>query len=600
MAVEAAERAGSPIASVSQGAWRRLMALLARFGLYYRFATIRRRIIALNTLGLVALAFGILYFNDTRDALIQARIKSLQIEADIIARSIAQNSTAAVEAADAAKDPILALQQSAASDEFPAQPYAIHPETAAQLLRKLIEPTKTHGFIFNIDGSPLVDTRKIYAPGQIIRLAPASSSPEPDTGFLYRLWLQVELFFRSEWLPDFDVNGPKDGKVYPEVRAALESGVITPMVRVNALGETILCTAAPIRRSQQVIGSLLLATPAGELDGIVAHERLSLVYLFLFVLGVMIASSVALAGTIAGPMQRLAAAAESVRRNIKKREEIPEFPHRADEIGNLASALRDMTHVLYRRLDAIESFAADVAHELKNPLTSLRSAADTLALVKREEDREHLVQIIQHDVKRLNRLITDISDASRLDAELAREAKRPVNIAGMLDRICSIVNDIHREGIPQLELKVEGMPRGAAVNGHPMFTVSGHEGRLSQVMNNLLDNAISFSPPGGKIMVTCRHIAKSKEVEITVEDEGRGIPPENLERIFERFYTDRPEHEEFGQNSGLGLHISRQIAEAHNGRIWAENRIGPPPAEGGQTPAILGARFVIRIPAART
>jgi two-component system, OmpR family, sensor histidine kinase ChvG len=313
---------------------------------------------------------------------------------------------------------------------------------------------------------------------------------------------------------------------------------------------------------------------------------------------VMVASSVAMAGTIAGPMQRLATAAQAVRRNIKERTVIPEFAHRADEIGNLAGALRDMTNALYRRLDAIESFAADVAHELKNPLTSLRSAADTLALVKRQEDREHLVAIIQQDVKRLNRLITDISDASRLDSELARETRRPVNIARMLDGICAIVNDIHREGTPLIELKVEGMPRGAAVNGHPLFTIHGHEGRLSQVINNLLDNAISFSPPGGKIMLTCRHLAKAKEVEIMVDDDGRGIPADNLERVFERFYTDRPEHEDFGQNSGLGLNISRQIVEAHNGRIWAENRHLTVAGEDGQ-PAqkVIGARFIIRLSA---
>jgi len=165
----------------------------------------------------------------------------------------------------------------------------------------------------------------------------------------------------------------------------------------------------------------------------------------------------------------------------------------------------------------------------------------------------------------------------------------------MLDNICSIVNDIHREGTPELELKVEGMPRGAALSGHPMFTVQGHEGRLSQIINNLLDNAISFSPPGGKIMVTCRHVVRSREVEILVEDEGRGIPEDNLERIFERFYTDRPDHEDFGQNSGLGLNISRQIVEAHNGKIWAENRVAEAAPDEGK-PAATGARFVIRLP----
>lgn len=597
MAIEAAP----PVAGASAaegGAWRRVMAFLVRAGLYYRFATIRGRIVALNTVGLIALSVGVLYFNGTRDALIEARIKSLETEADIIARSIERNSSTLIESA--ANDPFWTMQQEGANtDEFPSQkPFAIPPEPAAQLLRSLIEPTRTHGFIFNMDGSLLVDTKKVYAPGKIIRYPAASSTraPEPEASPPYRIWLQVEAFLRQETLPDYEDNGPRDGKNYVEVLSALESGVLTPMVRLNSLGETILCVAAPIRRGKHVIGALLLSTPAGELDTIVASQRISLLYLFAFISVVMMASSAALAGTIAGPMQRLAAAAEAVRRNSKKRTEIPDFPHRSDEIGNLAGALRDMTSVLYRRLDAIESFAADVAHELKNPLTSLRSAADTLTLVKREADREHLVSIIQQDVKRLNRLITDISDASRLDTELAREPHRPVNIARMLEGICNIVNDIHREGVPQLELRVEGMARGAAVNGHPMFTVEGHEGRLGQVINNLLDNAISFSPPGGKIMVTCRNVAKTRQVEIAVEDEGRGIPPENLERVFERFYTDRPEHEEFGQNSGLGLNISRQIVEAHHGRIWAENRMGPA-RDGSGGAAILGAKFLIRLPA---
>ncbi len=573
------------------------MALFARLGLYYNFTTIRGRIVTLNVIGLAVLTVGMLYFNNIRGALITARIKSLEVEADIIARSLAQNSTDVPDLAAKSKDPILALQLDVVgNDEFPSQqPYAVYPERAAQLLRALIEPTRTHGFIFNADGAPIADSNKMYLRGQLVRSQQTSRTPESETSLGYRLWLQAEQFLRAESLPEFDNNGPKDGKAYQEVKAALEQRSVTRMVRLNALGETILCVAAPIRRGDQpVLGALLLTTPAGELDGIIVSQRVSLFYLFLLVLTVMVLSSLALAGTIAGPMQRLASAAEAVRRNIKQRTEIPDFSHRSDEIGHLAHAFRDMTAVLYRRLDAIESFAADVAHELKNPLTSMRSAADTLSLVKREEDREHLVQIIQHDVKRLNRLITDISDASRLDAELARETRRPVNIARTLENLCAIVNDIHREGTPQLELKVEGMPRGAAVNGHPMFTLHGHEGRLSQVLNNLLDNAISFSPPGGKIMVTCRHIAKAKAVEITVEDEGRGIPSENLERVFERFYTDRPEHEEFGQNSGLGLNISRQIVEAHKGKIWAENRLGKPGEDG--KPAILGARFVIRLP----
>ena len=582
----------------SHQAWRRAMSLFARLGLYYNFHSIKGRIVALNLIGVGVLVGGILYFSDTRNALIDARIKSLEVEADIIARSIASTSTDELAPEEAPADPIRDMQMQAAGDEFPAKPFAIHPERSAQLLRQLIGPTKTHGFIFNADGSPIVDSNKIYTSGQIIRFQQQSRPHEDElAATLYRWWLRVENFFRAENLPEYKDNGPGDGKRYPEVKAALEAANTTRMVRLNDAGETILAVAAPIQRgTQPVVGALLLTTPGGELDGIVARERLALLRLAIFVLGVMMAFSFLMAGTIANPMRRLATAAESVRRNIRKRTEMPNFAHRSDEIGHLSAAFCDMTNALYRRLDAIESFAADVSHELKNPLTSLRSAADTLSIVKREEDRERLVQIIQHDVKRLNRLITDISDASRLDSELQREMRHPVNIAKLLEGICGIVNDIHREGTPQIELKMEGIPRGAAVSGHPLFMLYGHEGRLSQVVNNLLDNAISFSPPTGQILVTCRHVAKSREIEVLVEDEGRGIPGENLERVFERFYTDRPDHEEFGQNSGLGLHISRQIVEAHNGRIWAENRTMKVGKACSQETKTTGARFVIRLP----
>ena len=602
MTVEAAQSV-EPSTMMRRGhqAWRHAMALFARLGLYYNFHSIKGRIVALNLIGVGVLVGGMLYFSDTRNALIDARIKSLEVEANIIARAIASNSTDAIDPAEARNDPLLEMQMKAAgypADDLPAQPFSINPERSAQLLRQLIEPTKTRGFIFSADGSPVVDSNKIYTRGQIIRSQQQSRPVEDDVvAVIYRWWLKIENLFRAENLPEYRDNGPRDGKLYPEVKAALEAANTTRMVRLNDAGETILAVAAPIQRgTQPVLGALLLTTPSGELDLIIAHERLALLRLGVFVLFVMVAFSFLMAGTIANPMRRLAKAAEAVRHNVRKRADLPDFSHRSDEIGHLSSAFGDMTTALYRRLDAIESFAADVSHELKNPLTSLRSAAETLGWVKREEDRERLVQIIQHDVKRLNRLITDISDASRLDSELQRETRQPVNMVKVLDGICAIVNDIHREGTPQIELKVEGMPRGAAISGHPQFMLYGHEGRLSQVFNNLLDNAISFSPAGGQILVTCRHLAKSREIEVLVEDDGRGIPSENLERVFERFYTDRPEHEEFGQNSGLGLHISRQIVEAHNGRIWAENRADRPRKAGSDAKQATGACFVIRLP----
>jgi len=205
-----------------------------------------------------------------------------------------------------------------------------------------------------------------------------------------------------------------------------------------------------------------------------------------------------------------------------------------------------------------------------------------------------------HDVQRLDRLISDISDASRLDSELARESRRPVNVAELLQTLCGAINDVHRDSTARIDFQIKGVMRAIALSAKSPFFIQGHEGRLHQVISNILDNAISFSPPDTKIRIACSLVKKTKEVEITVEDEGPGIPAENLERVFERFYTDRPDHEEFGKNSGLGLNISRQIVSAHNGRIWAENRMSPPilTKDGAATPSrVLGARFVIRLPA---
>jgi two-component system sensor histidine kinase ChvG len=304
------------------------------------------------------------------------------------------------------------------------------------------------------------------------------------------------------------------------------------------------------------------------------------------VFGVMVVLSILLARTIAGPMKRLAESAERVRHRIRSRVEIPDLTRRGDEIGHLSGALRDMTNALYRRIEAIESFAADVAHELKNPLTSLRSAVETMPLAKTAESQARLLAVIQHDVRRLDRLISDISDASRLDAELQRNDVAPVDLVKLLNTVAGVRNDVRKPGEATVSLTFEG--------GGPLaFVVSGHDSRLGQVFDNLIENARSFSPPDGTVRVTCRRLRT--EVEILVDDDGPGIRPDAFDSIFERFYTDRP-HQGFGQNSGLGLSISKQIIEAHSGRIWAENRVGTALAEDG-TPKVLGARFVVRLPA---
>jgi two-component system, OmpR family, sensor histidine kinase ChvG len=296
--------------------------------------------------------------------------------------------------------------------------------------------------------------------------------------------------------------------------------------------------------------------------------------------------SLLLASTIAGPVRRLADSAERVRRRIRTRVEIPDFTGRRDEIGHLSGALRDMTDALYNRIEAIEMFAADVAHELKNPLTSMRSAVETLPLARNENSRARLLAVIEHDVKRLDRLISDISDASRLDAELQRQDMTLVDLRRLLMTLSTVANETRLGNNVAVEVRFEGR------NPADTFSVPGHDSRLGQVISNLLSNAQSFSEAGGKVRIICRRVRT--EIEIVVDDDGPGIREDALQRIFERFYTDRP-HQGFGQNSGLGLSISKQIIEAHGGRIWAENRPGPLDADGAAT--VAGAHFVVRLPA---
>ncbi len=395
-----------------------------------------------------------------------------------------------------------------------------------------------------------------------------------------RLWLN-----RGD-LPLYRELGPENGNGYQEVADAL-GGQKRSMVRVNARGEVIVSVAVPVQRSREIRGALMLSTQGDEIDQMVTAERLAILKVGGVASAVMIVLSLLLASTIAGPVRRLADGAERVRRRIQTRVEIPDFTRRRDEIGHLSGALRDMTNALYSRIEAIEMFAADVAHELKNPLTSLRSAVETLPLARNENSRARLLAVIEHDVKRLDRLISDISDASRLDAELQRQDMTPVDLRRLLTTLTSVANETRLgQDDVAVEVRFEGRTPTDA------FSVPGHDSRLGQVISNLLSNARSFSDAGGKVRIICRRVRS--EIEIVIDDDGPGIGEDALERIFERFYTDRP-HQGFGQNSGLGLSISKQIIEAHGGRIWAENRAGPADAEGG--PTVSGARFVVRLPA---
>jgi two-component system sensor histidine kinase ChvG len=556
------------------------------------FSSLTRRIMVLNLIGLAILVSGILYLNQFRAGLIDAKVQSLATQGEIIARAIA--ASAGVDTNEVQLDPEKLLETEHTQDSDDEDPsnsldFTIDPERAAPILRPLVKPTGSRARVYNRDGALILDSDTFYSRGEVLRYdLPPPEAEKPDA--LSRFWQTVKTRMSQYDLPLYTEIGGANGKAYPEVATAL-TGTSVPIVRVNDKGELVVSVAVPIQRMRAVLGVLLLSTRGGDIDNIVSAERWGIVRVSLFAAAVTIVLSIILANTIAGPVKRLSAAAESVRHSVKARAQIPDFTDRTDEIGHLSGALRDMTNALYRRIDAIESFAADVAHELKNPLTSLRSATETLPLAKNDDSRERLMEIIKHDVKRLDRLISDISDASRLDAELAREDATAVDLAELLRTTVSLFNDIHRDDTPEVVLDIAYAP------GARPYRVMGHDSRLSQVIVNLLDNAISFSPPGGRVAVLARRMGH--EIQISIEDEGPGIPDENLERIFERFYTDRPQ-ENFGQNSGLGLNISRQIAVAHGGRLWAENR-APKGVGRGKGDASVGrsggARFVMRLPA---
>jgi two-component system sensor histidine kinase ChvG len=561
-----------------------------RFVGVHAFSSITRRIIVLNLAALVVLVSGILFLNQFRAGLIDARVQSLTTQGEIIAGAIAASAT--IETNTIAIDPDKLLELKAGESLSPFdQPienldFPINPERVAPVLRRLISPTRTRARIYDRDGILVIDSRHLYSRGQVLTLdlPPLQATRQSPFDAVWG-WIRVQL--RGD-MPIYQEIGAGNGKAYPEVVSAL-NGSSMNVVRLNDRGELIVSVAVPIQRFRAVLGTLLLSTQGGDIDEIVQNERLAIVRVFVVAAVVTVLLSILLAGTIAAPLRRLADAADRVRRGVRSRPQIPDFTHRRDEIGHLSQALRDMTRALFNRIEAIENFAADVSHELKNPLTSLRSAVETLPLAKTPEAKERLTAIIQHDVRRLDRLITDISDASRLDAELARQDATPIDVAKVVRGVVSVALEVSGNEGPRIQIDVAPADRNA-------YFITGHESRLGQVFNNLIDNARSFCRKDGSVRIGIRRVGSM--VEVTVDDDGPGIRSDAIDRIFERFYTDRPDAESFGQNSGLGLSITKQIVEAHRGRIWAENRVGPrKPGENGE-PEIVGARFALRIPAA--
>ncbi len=548
------------------------------------FSSLTRRIIFLNLSALAVLLSGILYLNQFREGLVEAYKDSLVAQGKIIAGAISASATIEINSITVDPDKLLELQAGESStpsisslDDLSSP---IDPEIVAPLVRSLVQPNRTRARIYDQDGVLILDSKFLYAGGQVLRF------DLPDTKSETRWWSSSALgnflnrVLQRRDLPTYEEH-PNSGIHYPEVVSAL-TGSPSTIVRMTKKGEQVISVAVPIQRLRIVSGVLLLSSEGNEIDKIVTQERLAILRIFLVAAIVLIVLSVLMASTIATPLRRLSDAANRVRKGVESREEIPDFSNRHDEIGTLSTSIRAMTNALYLRIEAIEKFAADVSHELKNPLTSLRSAVETLPLAKSEDSKRRLHEVIQHDVRRLDRLITDISDASRLDAELAREKSGLVDIAQIVENIISMARE-SRAGKPDIKIDLEIKKPADGT-----YLLMGHEDRLAQVIINLIDNAKSFvSPDNGAIQVS---LSKQEDlIEIVISDNGPGISAEKVDRVFERFYTDRPESQGFGQNSGLGLSISRQIIDAHGGEISVRKKTGRE----------SGAVFLIRLPSHR-
>ncbi|MGN6422105.1 MAG: stimulus-sensing domain-containing protein [Asticcacaulis sp.] len=500
-----------------------------------------RLIFGLNLIGLLIIAIGALVLSDLRRGLIVSQMDSLTSQAQVVGEVIA------VVATEGEPEPML--------DE----------DNALEVMSRFI-PAGERARLFDAQGKLISDSYVVSDAIDVSQLPPArksSAPPPPDRSALKASRRRTA-----------------EAQLEREVRLAL-SGRTAASVRLDERGKKVVSVSIPLRRVKEVLGVLTLER--GDVDKIVWAQRWAMAPFILIAFGVSLLSSLLLYWLVSRPIDRLSAAADRVRMAQTRAISLPDLESRKDEIGTLARSLESMTETLWRRMEEIDRFAADVSHEIKNPLTSIRSALETLPMVKDEAARERLMNVLAQDVRRLDRLITDISNASRLDAELSRDTPRRVDVGALLEDIVSLYQQSHLPGQVGVVLRRD-LPA--------KMRVSGREGPLGQVFRNLIDNARSFSPEGGEVRVA---VASSGDpalpVAITVEDDGPGIPEENLETVFQRFYTSRPKGTRFGQNSGLGLSISRQIVEAHGGRIWAENRKD---ADG----QVTGARFTIHLPQA--
>ena len=551
------------------------------------FSPLTSRFLAVNLAAPVLLVLGLLFLDEYQDSLIATELDALTTQGELIAAAIGEGAVVVAK-------PPKGRRSAAEDDEFgpTGAPRVIDADSARQLIRNLSGLAHLRAQLFDRTGALVADTRVLQGPGGEVQIL---DLPPVDEGTVVRVArglyeASIGRYAYDHSLPALAEKPKATAADYVEATQALNAGQAKSMVRLRGDRQKILSVAVPVQFYKQIVGALLVSRDGSNIDKRLFVVRGSILGMFAWVLALTVLTSVYLANTIARPLRRLAAAAMQVRQAKNRRYPIPDLTRRDDEIGELSGALREMTESLWQRLDAIEHFAADVAHEIKNPLTSLRSAVETVARVKDPEQQKKLMSIIMEDVARLDRLITEISDASRLDAELSRAELEPVDVGRLVEALAEVQNANDNPAAPKVQLVAEAAaPADKRGGPEGPLVVPGLETRLGQVFRNLISNAVSFSPPGGTICI--RTMRDRRHVKIYVEDQGPGIHAGKEEDIFNRFYTERPEGEKFGTHSGLGLSISKQIVEAHRGTIAAENIVG----DDG---AVKGARFIVRLPTA--
>lgn len=535
------------------------------------FSPLTLRILAVNLTAPVLLVLGLLFLDQYEDTLIAAELDALRTQGELMAASIGEG---AVIISDNDAIPLFTPEGAMR---------VIDPDPARQLLRRQGTIARLRAQLFDRDGKLLADSRLLQGPGgevQVQDLPPMESSAV--LRFVHAVYDKtIGRLTVDRSLEPYNDQMRANGPDIKEVMNALQAGEAGNSVRLRSDGQKILSVAVPVQFYKQIVGALLVSRDGSNVDKRMFAVRGSILGMFAWVLALTVLTSLFLAGTIARPVRRLATSAKRVRDSKNRQHTIPDLSKRNDEIGELSEALRDMTESLWRRMDATEHFAADVAHEIKNPLTSLRSAVETVGRVKDPEQQKRLMSIIMDDVARLDRLISEISDASRLDAEMSRAEMSPVKIKPLVQALSEVQNANDNPDAPRAQVIEDPAQKGDLV-------VFGLESRIGQVFRNLIGNASSFSPPKG--IISIRAGRQGRYVIVTVEDQGPGIPAGKEAAIFGRFYSERPEGEKFGTHSGLGLSISKTIVEGHRGQIYAENILG----DDG---SIKGARFVVLLPA---